>query len=196
MAGESGFLGKSAAKSEELGHLTQLHFCQCVEINQISLFFPINQHLICSRPSILQIHPLVQGVMDKTPEANTSPSKPSSQLPPSMSAAASVQCGVSNTYVEFPLWVTQVSSVQCDVSNAYVEWIVSVSNTLPISSHCPQDQLLTPNPNCSQFINSGQLVRTTSTTTHHGAATHTAKLRPIYKQKGSWCVNFVITQWP
>ena len=37
----------------------------------------------------------------------------------------------------------QVSSVQCDVSNAYVEWIVSVSNTLPISSHCPQDQLLT-----------------------------------------------------
>ena len=81
--------------------------------------------------------------MDKTPEANTFPSKPSSQLPPSMSAAASVQCGVSNTYVEFPLWVTQVSSVQCDVSNAYVEWIVSVSNTLPISSHCPQDQLLT-----------------------------------------------------
>ena len=52
-------------------------------------------------------------------------------------------------------------------------------------------------PNCTQFINSGQLVpSTTSTTTHHGAATHTAKLRPIYKQRGSWCVNFVITQWP
>ena len=123
------FSAKVPRSLRGLGHLTQLHFCQCVEINQISLFFPINQHLICSRPSILHIYPLVRGVMDKTPEANTFPLKPSSQLPPSMSAAASVQCGVSNTYVEFQLWVTQVSSVM---------WVMLTWSELSLwVTHCP-----------------------------------------------------------
>ena len=104
MAGESGFLGKSAAKSEGARTPDPVALLPMRgNKSNFTFFLPINQHLVCSRPSILQIHPLVRGVMDKTPEANTFPLKPSSQLPPSMSAAASVQCGVSNTYVEFQL---------------------------------------------------------------------------------------------